>query len=50
MGNHVGDWEHVTVRLRNNRPHQMYIGAHDFGGVYNWNAGLKTFIKGRLPF
>ncbi len=39
-GNHVGDWEHITVRLTpgiNNQgkpyyiPHQVYISAHDFG-------------------
>ncbi|XP_065064963.1 uncharacterized protein LOC135691121 isoform X1 [Rhopilema esculentum] len=45
MGNHVADWEHVTVRLVNNRPSQMYIGAHNFGGVYNWNG--ETFVKGK---
>ena len=44
FGNHVGDWEHVTVRLVNNQPHQMYVGAHDFGGVYAWNG--QTFLKG----
>ena len=44
MGNHVGDWEHVTVRLVNNRPSKMYIGAHNFGGIYSWNG--RTFAKG----
>ena len=44
MGNHVGDWEHVTVRLKNNRPWKMYVGAHNFGGVYTWNG--HTFVKG----
>ena len=46
MGNHVADWEHVTVRLVNNRPSKMYIGAHNFGGIYTWNG--HTFAKGRL--
>ena len=45
MGNHVGDWEHVTVRLKNNKPWKMYVGAHDFGGVYTWNG--NTFVKGK---
>ena len=45
MGNHVADWEHVTVRLRNNRPWKMYVGAHNFGGVYTWNG--HTFVKGK---
>lgn len=48
MGNHVGDWEHVTVRLKNNRPYQMYVGAHNFGGVYTWNG--HTFVKGKITF
>eukprot|EP00795_Rhopilema_esculentum_P009269 gene9269-16961_t len=43
MGNHVGDWEHVTVRLVNNRPSKMYVGAHNFGGIYSWNG--RTFAK-----
>ncbi len=42
---HVGDWEHVTVRLMwayddqtgwTLQPTQMYISAHDFGGIYEW--------------
>jgi hypothetical protein len=45
-GNHVGDWEHVTVRLMwayddqtgwSLQPVQMYISAHDFGGIYEWD-------------
>eukprot|EP00794_Sanderia_malayensis_P011089 gene11089-12257_t len=46
FGNHVGDWEHVTVRLVNDKPSAMYIGAHNFGGTFLWNSGLKTFAKG----
>jgi hypothetical protein len=46
FGNHVGDWEHVTVRLMwgyddqtgwSVQPVQVYIGAHDFGGIYEWD-------------
>ena len=44
FGNHVGDWEHVTVRLYNNLPSRMYVGAHNFGGEYTWNG--YTFVKG----
>ena len=45
-GNHVGDWEHVTVRLMwgyddqtgwSLQPVQMYLSAHDFGGIYGWD-------------
>eukprot|EP00741_Cyanophora_paradoxa_P023978 tig00021719_g23154.t1 len=33
FGNHVGDWEHVTLRLVRGVPDSMYVGAHNFGGV-----------------
>ncbi|MBL9103557.1 MAG: Vps62-related protein [Myxococcales bacterium] len=41
-GNHVGDWEHITVRLLRGpddslAPAQVYLSAHSFGGVYAWN-------------
>lgn len=40
-GNHVGDWEHITVRLLRGpddalSPSQVYLSAHSFGGVYEW--------------
>ena len=47
FGNHVGDWEHVTVRLMwsyddqtgwSLQPAQMYLSAHDFGGIYEWET------------
>jgi hypothetical protein len=43
---HVGDWEHVTVRLMwgyddqtgwSLQPVQIYLSAHDFGGIYEWD-------------
>ncbi|WP_157949883.1 Vps62-related protein [Vallitalea okinawensis] len=45
FGNHVGDWEHITVRLtkvENNGvtyvvPIQVYLSAHNFGGAYEWD-------------
>lgn len=44
--NHVGDWEHITVRLAwqyedlnwEFKPSQVYVSAHDFGGAYDWNS------------
>jgi len=41
-GNHVGDWEHITVRLLRGEddvltPSQVYLSAHSFGGVYEWS-------------
>lgn len=40
-GNHVGDWEHITVRLLRGddevlTPSQIYLSAHSFGGIYEW--------------
>ena len=46
-GNHVGDWEHITVRLtrlpdQTLTPVQVYLSAHNFGGAYAW-ADLEHF-------
>ncbi len=46
-GNHVGDWEHITVRLMRGpddalTPLQVYFSAHDFGGAYDW-ASVERF-------
>jgi hypothetical protein len=50
-GNHVGDWEHITVRLGWSyasdtgwilAPKLVYVSAHDFGGVYDWASLDKT--------
>ena len=46
-GNHVGDWEHITVRLLQDMqgelvPDQVYLSAHDFGGAYAW-ADIEKF-------
>ncbi len=40
-GNHVGDWEHITVRVIQQPddsliPEQVYLSAHSFGGAYPW--------------
>lgn len=46
-GNHVGDWEHITVRVLQRAddsliPSQVYLSAHDFGGAYMW-ADVEKF-------
>ena len=46
FGHHVGDWEHVTIRLKNNLPFAMYISAHNFGGKYNYDNYRGTFVRG----
>lgn len=46
-GNHVGDWEHITVRLMRGpgevlTPLQVYLSAHSFGGAYDWAEVERT--------
>jgi hypothetical protein len=46
-GNHVGDWEHITVRVLQQAdaalvPEQVYLSAHSFGGAYAW-ADVEKF-------
>lgn len=41
-GNHVGDWEHVTVRLDwNLNPHEVFAASHDKGQLKSWNSVEK---------
>ena len=42
FGNHVGDWEHVTLRLTNGQPEKVYVAVHDFGYSYAWDSVPKT--------
>ncbi|MEK8131010.1 Vps62-related protein [Paenibacillus filicis] len=50
FGNHVGDWERITVRLakftdNNNlyvKPVNVYYGAHSFGTGYRWDEVTKV--------
>lgn len=37
FGNHVGDWEHVTVRLRDNVPAEVFFSQH---------SGGRSFVYG----
>jgi Vacuolar protein sorting-associated protein 62 len=48
-GNHVGDWEHVTVRLLDLEPSQIYVSAHSFGGAYAWDSGEVELFEGTHP-
>lgn len=53
-GNHVGDWEHITVRLLEQpdgslAPSQVYLSAHSFGGAYDWNSGEVEVHDGTHP-
>lgn len=53
-GNHVGDWEHITVRLVEQpdgslAPSQVYLSAHGFGGAYDWGSGEVALHEGTHP-
>lgn len=42
-GNHVGDWEHVTVRLDPRlKPVQIHLSAHDGGETISWSGIQKS--------
>jgi hypothetical protein len=50
-GNHVGDWEHVTVRLGwvydpsigwEIKPIHMFVSAHNFGTSHPWDTIAKV--------
>ena len=36
FGNHVGDWEQITVRFEKNEPKKVMFSAHDGGTIFNW--------------
>ncbi|EDO47012.1 predicted protein, partial [Nematostella vectensis] len=47
FGHHVGDWEHVTIRLNwNMEPLQLYVSAHNFGTRYNYDKHTGVFRSG----
>jgi len=56
FGNHVGDWEHFTVRLMQTyddlngwtlQPKQVYLSTHSFGSTYAWDRFRK--VEGTHP-
>jgi len=44
FGNHVGDWEHVSLRLQGGQPVQIYVGVHSFGAWYDWDIASGKFL------
>ncbi len=53
-GNHVGDWEHITVRLLRDpegaySASQIYLSAHNFGGAYDFGGGEIELFEGTHP-
>ncbi|MHB9034936.1 MAG: hypothetical protein ACYC6L_18045, partial [Anaerolineae bacterium] len=55
-GNHVSDWEHVTVRMLpfwdgvgwTYKPAQIYLSAHNFGRSYPWRSFTRVMGDGAL--
>lgn len=46
FGNHVGDWEHFTVRFVDGRPAQVYLSQHAWGQTFHFgdkNVALVGF-------
>ncbi|XP_024944647.1 uncharacterized protein LOC107271658 isoform X2 [Cephus cinctus] len=44
-GNHVGDWEHMSLYFKtDDYPMAMYVSAHDAGAFYRYDRHSKTFI------
>lgn len=42
FGNHVGDWEHTTVRFQHGVPKAVFFSEHSFGQAYAWEAVEKS--------
>ncbi|WP_224369081.1 Vps62-related protein [Hyalangium versicolor] len=38
FGNHVGDWEHLTVRFVDGRPSQVYMSQHANGQTFTFGS------------
>lgn len=43
FGNHVGDWEHYSIRIRNEKVTECYVSVHSFGAWYTWNDTTNNF-------
>lgn len=50
FGNHVGDWEHTTVRFQNGVPKAVFFSEHSFGEAYTWDAIEKSGKRVRSTF
>lgn len=47
FGHHVGDWEHMTIRLENNRPTKIFLASHDKGKVFDKDLSNSQAIEFR---
>lgn len=41
QGNHIGDWEHISIRMVNNEPVEVYAPYHEWGENRLWNKVEK---------
>jgi hypothetical protein len=48
LGDHVGDWEHVTVRFQGGLPQQMWFSQHSSGSAFSFSA-VRKFNGGSRP-
>lgn len=48
FGNHVGDWEHITIRLVNSQPTDIYVSTHTSGELIPYDQLEKR--NGRSVF
>jgi len=47
FGNHIGDWEHISVRIENGRAEWVHLDVHSFGATYRWNGRDRfDFVEG----
>ncbi|MDY7229769.1 Vps62-related protein [Hyalangium rubrum] len=47
FGNHVGDWEHATVRFVDGRPSQVYLSQHASGQTFNFGDKSLSLVGWR---
>ncbi|MEU6800303.1 Vps62-related protein [Streptomyces neyagawaensis] len=47
FGNHVGDWEHVTIRFVGDKPYQISLSQHDGGQALVY--GAEGILDGDQP-
>ncbi|KAK4298054.1 hypothetical protein Pmani_029572 [Petrolisthes manimaculis] len=44
MGDHVGEWEHVSIQFKGSTPTQMYVSTHTFGAYYTYDHQQGHFV------
>ncbi|MBN1204694.1 MAG: Vps62-related protein [Myxococcaceae bacterium] len=47
FGNHVGDWEHMTVRFVDGRPSQIHLAQHSHGQTFVYGDKVLALAQGR---